>query len=227
MAYNPHAGDGMSDEPAASISNVSGGINLNGDANIGGDVVGRDKVTSVGRDYIQGDQIVYAASLLRATPPAPPAHFTGREADLAKFTQLLTSGASVAITALHGMGGIGKTSLAQKLAERSRDRFSRRRVVVDARPQPRCDHRARCVGAPRRSPRRSFFPAHGAGPRRSGACDVGATRQVVRHDRRCVGRGVVPVLQAPYRPAARLLITTRDSRSRQVACAAAWNASTR
>ena len=63
-------------------------------------------------------KIVYAASLLRATPPAPPAHFTGREADLEKFTQLLTSGASVAITALHGMGGIGKTSLAQKLAER-------------------------------------------------------------------------------------------------------------
>ena len=113
----------MSDEPAASISNVSGGINLNGDATIGGDLVGRDKVTSVGRDYIQGDQIVYAASLLRATPPAPPAHFTGREDDLAKLTQLLTSGASVAITALHGMGGIGKTSLAQKLAERVRDDF--------------------------------------------------------------------------------------------------------
>ena len=60
---------------------------------------------------------------LRATPPAPPAHFTGREDDLARFTQLVTSGTSVAITALHGMGGIGKTSLAQKLAERVRDDF--------------------------------------------------------------------------------------------------------
>lgn len=55
--------------------------------------------------------------LLRATPPAPPAHFTGREDDLAKFTQLITSGKNVAITALQGMGGIGKTALAQKLAE--------------------------------------------------------------------------------------------------------------
>lgn len=55
---------------------------------------------------------------LRALPPAPPHHFTGREEDLAKFVQLLTSGENVAMTALHGMGGIGKTSLALKLAER-------------------------------------------------------------------------------------------------------------
>jgi hypothetical protein len=60
---------------------------------------------------------------LRATPPAPPTHFTGREDDLAKFTQLLTSGQNVAITALQGMVGIGKTALAQKLAECVRDQF--------------------------------------------------------------------------------------------------------
>jgi hypothetical protein len=79
----------MSDEPAASISNVSGGINLNGDATIGGDAVGRDKATNAQGDIVAGDKIVYnvAPSLLRATPPAPPAHFTGREDDLAKFTQ--------------------------------------------------------------------------------------------------------------------------------------------
>jgi hypothetical protein len=63
------------------------------------------------------------AHTLRATPPRPPDHFTGREADLAKFTRLLTAGQNVAITALHGMGGIGKTSLALKLAERTRDDF--------------------------------------------------------------------------------------------------------
>ena len=60
---------------------------------------------------------------LQPAPPAPPAHFTGREDDLSKFTQLLTSGQSVAITALQGMGGIGKTALALKLAERIRAHF--------------------------------------------------------------------------------------------------------
>jgi hypothetical protein len=106
----------MSDEPTESIR--SGGININGDADIRGDAIGRDKVTNIHGDYVAGNKIVYDAVLLRATPPAPPAHFTGREADLTKFAQLLTSGASVAITALRGMGGIGKTALAQKLAER-------------------------------------------------------------------------------------------------------------
>jgi len=98
----------MSDQP--SITTTSGGVNINGDtANIGGDVVGRDKIV----------QITQAAPTptLRATPPRPPDHFTGREADLEKFTRLLTEGKNVAITALHGLGGIGKTSLAQKLAE--------------------------------------------------------------------------------------------------------------
>ncbi len=58
-----------------------------------------------------------SASLLLPTPPAPPPHFTGREPELDRFAQRLTSGENVAITALQGMGGIGKTALAQKLAE--------------------------------------------------------------------------------------------------------------
>jgi tetratricopeptide (TPR) repeat protein len=53
----------------------------------------------------------------RAAPPAPPPHFTGREIELDRLAGLLISGQSVAITALQGMGGIGKTALAQKLAE--------------------------------------------------------------------------------------------------------------
>jgi tetratricopeptide (TPR) repeat protein len=89
--------------------NTSGGVNISGGTtNIYGDVTGRDKLTS---------GAAATTPTLRATPPAPPAHFTGREADLDRFTRLLTSGQHVAITALHGMGGIGKTSLALKLAE--------------------------------------------------------------------------------------------------------------
>jgi tetratricopeptide (TPR) repeat protein len=62
-------------------------------------------------------------SLLRAIPPAPPAHFTGHESDLARLQQLLISGQANAIIALHGMGGIGKTSLALKLAEQLHPHF--------------------------------------------------------------------------------------------------------
>jgi tetratricopeptide (TPR) repeat protein len=66
---------------------------------------------------------VVSTPTLRATPPAPPAHFTGREADLTKLASMLTSGGSIAITALQGMGGIGKTALAMKLAERIGDQY--------------------------------------------------------------------------------------------------------
>jgi tetratricopeptide (TPR) repeat protein len=71
----------------------------------------------------QGTIIINTLPTLRATPPAPPPHFTGREADLAKLASMLTSGGSIAITALHGMGGIGKTALASKLAERIADQY--------------------------------------------------------------------------------------------------------
>ena len=53
----------------------------------------------------------------RAVAPAPPAHFQGREAELADLARALThSDTPQAITALQGMGGIGKTALAQQLA---------------------------------------------------------------------------------------------------------------
>lgn len=54
---------------------------------------------------------------LRAVPPAPPPYFAGREDERARLAKCLLSGEAVAITALHGMGGIGKTALAQKVAE--------------------------------------------------------------------------------------------------------------
>ena len=92
-------------------------------AHNGGVAVGAVQVAGDVDKLQIGNTYVSEALTLRATPPAPPPHFTGREDDLAKFTQLLTSGQNVAITALQGMGGIGKTALAQKLAERVRDHF--------------------------------------------------------------------------------------------------------
>ncbi len=74
--------------------------------------------------------------LLLPTPPAPPAHFTGREDELNRLARLLTSGENVAITALQGMGGIGKTALAQKLAERVKDAFPGGVLWWSLGPQP-------------------------------------------------------------------------------------------
>ncbi|MDW8327646.1 MAG: NB-ARC domain-containing protein, partial [Anaerolineales bacterium] len=58
-----------------------------------------------------------------AAPPRPPAHFAGRKDELDKLIQALVAGESVAVTALQGMGGIGKTALAQKVAERLSPHF--------------------------------------------------------------------------------------------------------
>lgn len=100
----------MTTDPA--ISNTGSGAIASGS----GAIAAGAKSVVAGRDMYY--HAAAEETVLRPTPPAPPAHFTGHEDELARFAQLLTSGQSVAITALHGMGGIGKTSLALKLAER-------------------------------------------------------------------------------------------------------------
>jgi tetratricopeptide (TPR) repeat protein len=50
------------------------------------------------------------------TPKPPPDHFGGRGAALNDLKALVGREATVAITALHGLGGIGKTTLARQLA---------------------------------------------------------------------------------------------------------------
>jgi hypothetical protein len=55
---------------------------------------------------------------VRARPVAlvPPPHFTGRTTELAQLRAALSQGRNVAITGIHGMGGIGKTATAMRLA---------------------------------------------------------------------------------------------------------------
>jgi tetratricopeptide (TPR) repeat protein len=74
----------------------------------GGDVVGRDKITYVG--------VVPQVPALHQIP-TPPADFTGRAEDLSALKSALTGGGTGAIFGLQGMGGVGKTTLALKLAE--------------------------------------------------------------------------------------------------------------
>lgn len=65
---------------------------------------------------IQGNIVIPPPQPTLATPPAPPPDFVGRTEQLAHLAATLTAGRSAAITALQGMGGIGKTALAQQLA---------------------------------------------------------------------------------------------------------------
>lgn len=63
---------------------------------------------------------------LRQIPP-PPADFTGREAELA---ETLEQG-GVTISGLQGMGGVGKTALALKLAEELAARYADAQIYLD------------------------------------------------------------------------------------------------
>ncbi|MCR6489566.1 tetratricopeptide repeat protein [Amycolatopsis sp. OK19-0408] len=65
--------------------------------------------------------------------PAPPPLFTGRARDLETLTDVLDAGAGVAIAALAGPGGIGKTWLALHWAHEHLDRFPDGQLFVDLR----------------------------------------------------------------------------------------------
>lgn len=83
-----------------------------------------------------GDEIHhhYAQSLppaLHQLPP-PPADFTGREAEIAEMRAALEN-APFALSCLHGMGGVGKTALALKLADEIKERYPDAQFYLDLR----------------------------------------------------------------------------------------------
>ena len=64
--------------------------------------------------------------------PAEVANFTGREDEIMLMVGLLRGeGRTVGLSALRGMGGIGKTSLAVKVAHLAKDRFPDAQLILD------------------------------------------------------------------------------------------------
>jgi tetratricopeptide (TPR) repeat protein len=71
--------------------------------------------------------------------PAPPADFTGRAEDLMALKSALAGGGTGAIFGLQGMGGVGKTTLAMKLAGDLEGLYSDAQLYLDLKgvdPQP-------------------------------------------------------------------------------------------
>jgi len=82
-----------------------------------------------------------SASALPAPPvmnrlfqlPAAVVDFTGRQDEFARMVERMRGGGAVGISALRGMGGIGKTSLAVKVAHEVKDNFPDAQLVLDLR----------------------------------------------------------------------------------------------
>ena len=110
----------------------SPGRTITQDARAGRDVIqagGNVQSRHAERDYIEQQIIQQAAPLVAApqfTPldslPAPPADFTGRQDELGDLRRGIEEG-SVRGAGFHGSGGVGKTTLALKLAEQVKSDF--------------------------------------------------------------------------------------------------------
>jgi tetratricopeptide (TPR) repeat protein len=92
-------------------------------------------------DYVKGDKITYQAPISAPRSlhqlPSPPQDFTGRRAERDRLLAALDKG--VIISGLQGMGGVGKTTLALKLAEHLTARYLDAQFYLDLKgtsPQP-------------------------------------------------------------------------------------------
>ncbi|MBI3241652.1 MAG: tetratricopeptide repeat protein, partial [Chloroflexi bacterium] len=119
------------DSESAITQTQKSGVQIGGSIVIG-DVIGGDKF---GGDKVAGDKIINIlppitpTSALHYLPP-PPSDFTGREAELKDLREKMTPG-GLTISGVHGLGGIGKTALALKLAAELAPRYPDAQFFVD------------------------------------------------------------------------------------------------
>jgi hypothetical protein len=127
----------------------SGGINLSGSkADFGGrDIVGRDKID------IAINQAAAAAPLISLHQiPEPVGDFVGRSPQIDELVAALGRPGDAAIAGLSGMGGIGKSQLALKVASAVRHSYPDAQLMVDLRgtdqsPLKPADGLASCIRA--------------------------------------------------------------------------------
>ncbi|MGW4116190.1 FxSxx-COOH system tetratricopeptide repeat protein [Actinosynnema sp. NPDC004786] len=100
----------------------AGGVRQSGVAS------GRAGVWQAGRDlvHVDGDLVVGRDGSPASPPasriPAPTGTFVGREDELAELGSAVTGSDRTAVVVVHGLGGVGKSTLAARFADLRRDR---------------------------------------------------------------------------------------------------------
>jgi tetratricopeptide (TPR) repeat protein len=101
---------------------ATAGINIaGGRIDVGADIVGRDKIIH--------EAPAAPIPALHQLPP-PPRDFTGRHKEIAELMAAVEKG-GVTISGLQGLGGVGKTALALKLADEFSGRFPDAQLYLD------------------------------------------------------------------------------------------------
>lgn len=150
-----------------------------------------------------------------AQVPAAVAAFTGRAAELSTLDGLGsdTAGSVVAISAVSGMAGVGKTALAVHWAHRVRDRFPDGQLYVNLRgydprrPVPPADALAGFLEA--LGVRGAELPLDADGRAARFRTEIAGRRMLVVLDNASSAEQVRPLL--PGTPTCTVLVTSRDS----------------
>lgn len=116
-------------------ANVAGGDIQSGGARVGGTGAASVSGSVAGRDAIGSQTIIYQqAPAVPFNPlhqlPPPVADFTGREEEIEELLTAVAVGGAT-ISGLQGQGGVGKTALAVKVAERLAPSFPDAQISID------------------------------------------------------------------------------------------------